>query len=318
VTRKGITLALKGLLTAAFVVAGIIFVVNQGDEFRQLQWPSALPVLFVAGGFIASVALRSLYNWLVARRLGSGVTASESFLISSVATAANLVFPVGAGVGLRAIYMKRVHGFPISHFAGSTIVFAVLNVLAVSTFALAILFLLPDVTGKNVRDLLALFLAPVVVAVAIAAAGRWRRDALPDDATDWLGRFRQGLLLVMRDRNLMVVSMAIVAANLLLACVVWTVALRDYLPETRLAEAFLIAASQVISGFISLTPGAVGFQELIGVYVGRSLDTLVVQLFAVLVWVRAVRMIAAIALAAPAALMLRKSKLRWSPPGAHS
>lgn len=308
-SRKGIVLALKGLLTAAFVVAGVAFAVNQGDEFRRLQWPSVLPVMLVAMGFVASVALRSSYNWLVARRLGSGITAFDSFLISSIATAANLVFPVGAGVGLRAIYMKRVHGFPISHFAGSMIVFAVLNVLAVSIFALVILFTLLDVDEENILKLLPLFLVPILAAVVVAGVSGSRRGIQAGDEGTWLIRFRQGLLLMMNDRKLMIASISIITANLLLACVVWAVALRDYLPGMRLAETFLIAASQVISGFISLTPGAVGFQELIGVYVGRSLDTLVVQLFAVLVWVRAVRTVTSIALAAPAAFILRRSRL---------
>ena len=85
----------------------------------------------------------------------------------------------------------------------------------------------------------------------------------------------------------------------------WAIALREYAPGIGLAEAFLLSASQIVAGFITLTPGATGFQEVAGLYVGRSFSATTTEIFAVLVWVRVVRTLVAIAVALPSGIILR-------------
>ena len=91
---------------------------------------------------------------------------------------------------------------------------------------------------------------------------------------------------------------------------VWTVALQEYAADISVTEAFLVAASQIISGYITLTPGATGFQELAALYVGQSFAATTTEIFAVLIWVRVVRIATAIAVAAPSAWLLRDTLSR--------
>ncbi|MDH5309634.1 MAG: YbhN family protein [Gammaproteobacteria bacterium] len=296
------------LLALLFCVAGLVYVSSEWDEFRHLQWPSPLPVTLVSLGFVLSLAVRSTYNWLVARHLGSGISAGESFLISSISTAGNLLLPVGAGVGLRAAYMKRAHGFPITHFAGGMIVFALLNLLVVSCIALLILIGVSGSAQGLSVSLLTMFAVPILLVLALTIIGKIRREMPSGSAGGWWTTFWQGLTLVVGDRRLVAVSVALVIANFVIACVTWTVALRDYSADIRIDVALLIAASQVISGFLNVTPGAVGIQEVTGLYVGRSLNTTVIELFAVLLWVRGVRLMTAIAIAVPSTIILQR---RW-------
>ena len=57
---------------------------------------------------------------------------------------------------------------------------------------------------------------------------------------------------------------------------------------------------------IALTPGGTGFQELAGLYVSNHTSTSLVELLAVLVWVKILRVILALALAVPSYLYIRK------------
>jgi uncharacterized membrane protein YbhN (UPF0104 family) len=298
------TTAIKTLLTLGFVGVGIAFVWQRKNEFEALDAPSAMAVAAVIGGYVVSVFLRSLYNTFAARRLGTALSVGESFMLSAVVTASNYVLPANPGAAFRAYYMKKVHDFPLTHFAGSTMVSLVITLLMMSLIAMLLLALIYTDIGYFRLDL---FLILPAVAVA-AGVGLLFRDStpMPDQGSKspW-SSFRSAYLHLVDDRGLVRLSLLLVGVNFVVASSVWVVALRDFAPELPALEALLLSTSQIVSGMISLTPGAAGFQEVVGLYVGASFQMSTVELFAVLVWVRLVRIITALLLAGPCALILR-------------
>ena len=106
-------------------------------------------------------------------------------------------------------------------------------------------------------------------------------------------------------RDLMLVAAGVVLANFLLASVALTAALRDAAPEVAVLEAFLLSASQIVAGLVTLTPGAVGFQEAAGLYVAKTFPATMAEVFAVLIWVRVVRIAVAGVLAIPSLYILK-------------
>lgn len=307
---------LKTALTIAFVGVAVLYVSTRKAEFMALDWPSSAAVLIVAVAYCVNVALVSAYNQIIAVRLGASITIAESFMLSAVAAAGNFLLPVKVGAGIRALYMKRVHGFPIGYFASGSIIFVAVSITVVSLTAMLLLVAIHQQQGYFRADLFLLF--PLVVVGAILGLILFRAN--PQDVSDehksWFAAFRGSLGLIMGDKKLVVAAIIIVAVVFLVAALVWTVALREYAPAISLSEAFLVAASQIVSGYITLTPGATGFQELAALYVGRSFTATTTEIFAVLVWVRVVRIITAIAIAAPSAILLRDRLSRTGTEGA--
>ena len=121
VRRRRLASVLKTFLTIAFLVAGIVYVAANLEEFRALSWPSNQATAAVVIGFVVSVGFRSLFNYFAARRLGAQLPLSESFMLSAIGTATNALMPASAGAAFRAWYMKRVHAMPIGYFASATI-----------------------------------------------------------------------------------------------------------------------------------------------------------------------------------------------------
>jgi len=298
---------LRSLLTLAFIGLGVAYVLTQQADFRALELPSTIAVLVVAAGYVASVFFRSLYNVFTARRLGTPLPILESFMLSAVVTASNSILPVNAGAAFRAYYMKKVHAFPLGYFASVTIVSFVITGLLMSLIAMILLVLIFLDLGYFRLDLF--IVLPVITVTASAGLLLRGEKSRPehDNADSLWGSFRSGYLSLVRDKRLVYVSLLIVTLNFVVASSVWVVALRDYAPEIAMSEALLLAASQIVSGLITLTPGAAGFQELAGLYVGASFQVTTVQLFAVLVWVRLVRLIASLLLAGPCAIALHRS-----------
>ena len=289
--------------TLAFIVGGIAFVARNAAEFSNLAWPSPHAVAAVAAGFAVSVFCRALYNYIASRGLGANLLLGESFMLSAVVTASNLLLPANPGAAFRAMYMKRVHGFPYGFFASSTLLYAIVTVLMTSLVGIFLLVLIQTRLGYARPDLY-VALPAIAAASGVALLLRGRRSAVSEESV-WTS-FASSYLRLVRDYRLVIASISIVALNFSVGACVWVVALQDYAPEIDVLEASLFAASQIVSGLINLTPGAAGFQELVGVYVGRSFSLSVVELFAILVWVRVVRSVAAISLGIPCAIALRR------------
>ena len=302
---RSVLAAFKVLLTLAFVVAGAVYVYVEWEEFRALEWPSYFAILVVAVAFIANLALRALYNVITARRLGTRLTMRESFMLSAVVAAGNLILPVKAGAGVRALYMKKVHRFPISYFASGGLIFLVASVVLVSMAALALLIVIYFSAGYFRLDLVILFPAIMIVSVAGLLLLRGSNVAPASSRNAWIGSFRSSLGTVLGEPKLVASAFVIVSLIFVFSSGAWTIALREYAPDVDIAEAFLLSASQIIAGFVTLTPGAAGFQELAGIYVGRSFSATTAEVFAVLVWVRVVRVAVAVAVAIPSAILLR-------------
>jgi uncharacterized membrane protein YbhN (UPF0104 family) len=299
----------KTILTLVFLSIAGFYIWLKKDEFRELDWPSAAAVLLVAAAFIINVALVSLYNLITTRRLGAHLTLKESFMLSAVVAAGNFLLPVKAGTGLRAVYMKRVHDFPISYFASGAVIFFIVTVFSMSLAAVCLLFAIYLKLGYFRVDLSILFPFVMIVSAGGVMIVRPTKEYQLGDDRSWLDSFRGSLLLMLGERKLVLAALAIVTTIFIVASLAWSVALREFAPNISVLEALLLAASQIIAGFVTLTPGATGFQELVALYVGKSFAATTTEIFAVLLWVRVVRVAVAIMVAIPSAIVLRR-KLR--------
>jgi uncharacterized membrane protein YbhN (UPF0104 family) len=299
----------KYVLTLVFILAGGFYVWARKDEFLALHWPSAYAIAVVAVAYVVNVFLTSVYNLMTARRLGANLMPGESFMLSAVVAAGNFLLPVKAGAGVRAIYMKKVHRFPVSYFASASLIFMLVSIFVISILATVLLFVIYRQQGYFRLDLSLLFPLIMVVSIVGVLAVRGSGGPAGDGQVSWLASFRKSMLVILREKRLVLASLTIVAAIFVVASVVWTVALREFAPEITHTEALLLTASQLVSGFVTLTPGAAGFQEVAALYVGQSFAATTTEIFAVLIWVRLVRIATAVLVAIPSMWLLQE-KLR--------
>jgi uncharacterized membrane protein YbhN (UPF0104 family) len=294
---------LKTGLTVAFIAAGIWFIEGRLAEFKTVALPTMTAVLAVIVGVIASIFFRSLYNYVTGRHLGAQLSLPESFMLSAVVTAGNVILPASPGATMRAVYMKRVHAFPYSYFASSMALYVVITTLLMSLLCVVLLLLIQSKLNYFRPDLL--LALPIIALIALLSLA-WRQGATTTEQsgdTSW-SLLRNSYLDLVKTRKLVLASVLIVISNVVVASVIWFIVLGDYDSNISSLEASLFAASQVASGLINLTPGAAGFQEIVGVYVGQSFAMTTVQLFAVLIWVRLVRVLTSVALGIPCAVAL--------------
>mgnify|MGYP001824424013 CR=1 FL=1 len=299
--RKNATF-FKSALTLAFIALGALYVARNIEELRAISLPSALAITVVIAGFVASVFFRALYNYFTSRHLGAHLSLSESFMLSSVVTAGNITLPANPGAAFRAIYLKKVHDFSYAHFASSTALFIIITTLMMSIFGLALVLLI-QIELDYFRIDLFLFLLAIALLTGLSII--FSKTRIPTNTGGIWSSFKSGYFDLTSAKRLILVCLLVVSSNFVVASAVWFVALRDYAPDLSALEAFLFSASQIASGLINLTPGAAGFQEIVGFYVGKSFSISAAELFAALIWVRVVRTLAAISLGSVCAVGLR-------------
>lgn len=301
----------KLLLTLAFVAAGAAYVWLRKDEFLALDWPSVTAILFVSGAFVTNIAIMAAFNAMVSRRLGAKISMRESLALSFVTSAANFLLPMRAGTGLRALYMKRVFRLSYSSFASTLVVFYLCNVLVASllgTLAVAVIFV--D-GGYFAADLFIAFPLIFLVSAAFVAFRRGRNADAGHDLP-WWARIREGYHEILGQSSVLLYAIGLVLLSFVVSTIAWHYALAEYIPAIQVPDAFLIVASQVLGGLVPLTAGGTGIQELAGVYVGHRLDMTIVNLFAVLVWTKLLRILIAVVAAVPAGIYISR---RMQDPG---
>lgn len=296
---------LKILLTLVFVAVGIYYVWLRREEFASLEWPSGKAIAIVGAAFIANICIMSLFNTLVARKLGANISMLESFALSMVTSAANFVLPFRAGTGFRGMYMKRVYGLSYSNFASTLVVFYICNIFIASllgTVAVAVVYF--D-RGYFALDL---FLSFPLIFLGSAAFIMLQRgqDASTQDHTPWWLQLWSGYRGILGEKSVILYALFLVLLSFAISTVAWHFALQEYIAGITAPDSFLIVASQVLGGLIPLTAGGTGIQELAGIYVGHRLEMTIVNLFAVLVWTKILRIIISVSASAPAAIYLRR------------
>ncbi|HEX2162507.1 MAG TPA: lysylphosphatidylglycerol synthase domain-containing protein, partial [Thermoanaerobaculia bacterium] len=208
----------------------------------------------------AMLALRGLINRELARPLGARLGVREAFELSTWTTVANHLAPLVGGTGMRALYLKRVHRLPYSHFFGLQAATYVLHFALAAAGGLAAIALLDLPEGTPAGPLAAAFAVVGVGGLAaVALAGRLPRPrslaglagvaGRVREGIERLGSVRRGRLLLWLALNLAASAGSIFASFALLAA------------PLGAAGALLVAALVAFAVLLSVTPAAFGVTE---------------------------------------------------------
>lgn len=293
----------KTLLTLAFIAIGIYYFWSRWEDFANLGWPSKYTIAIVGTAFVVNIYIMSLFNVLVSRRLGANILARESFALSVVTSAGNFLLPFRAGTGFRGMYMKKAFGLSYSNFASTLIVFYIANILIASLLGTVAVTIIYFDRGHFALDLFLSFPLIFLVSAALIML-RIGQEIDTEKEAPWWHQIWSGYRNILGNRSIVIYALSLVLVNFVISTIAWHSALQEYLPGISAPDAFLIVASQVLGGLITVTAGGTGFQELAGIYVGHRLEMTIVELFAVLVWTKILRILIAVVAAGPAAFYL--------------
>ncbi|HEX2252417.1 MAG TPA: lysylphosphatidylglycerol synthase domain-containing protein [Thermoanaerobaculia bacterium] len=256
-----------GLLALALLFAGAVYLYQRRDVLLQhLELrPAVLPLVVLFETVL--LVTRGLLTREVARPFGVRLRVVEAVNLSSWSTLANYLAPLVGGTGVRAVYLKRQHRLPFSHFLSLQMATYTLHFAITSALGLAALAVL-GLPGGAVARLLAVAFAGVgascllVLAAAprLAVPLRW----LPGRLARRLAPVLDGVVRLrgMRKGRLVALLLAILlasAASIHSAFALVGVPLAPW-------SALLVATVAAFSVVLSITPAAFGITESIIVF----------------------------------------------------
>ena len=292
-------------LIILFLAAALWYLWAHRDEIAELddlRWPELAVVALL---LVVNIGLRGFFTLQVLRPLDVHLRPREALCLAAVATMMNLLLPVGSGAAYRAFYLARVHQLTVSRFAATLAVFYLFMLFAATGLGLLatgwIFSTSIPVRPSVVAILLVLFASSALSIYAACRSAPWRRY-LPGRLADVADGWQQ----ISRSRRLTSTAILVVLVSSLTTAASFFFAFRAFGVPIDAPGGLLLMASQRVGDMINLTPGAVGFQELVGLYFGTMLQAKSAPLLVVLGAMRIVRILVAICLGLPSLMVLSR------------
>jgi uncharacterized membrane protein YbhN (UPF0104 family) len=297
-----ITLLAFFLAWAAWYVSGNV------EAFRpvlQITWLDALSLIVA---FLAIMTGNGLFIAVVAQAFRIRLASPEWLSLSLGSSFANYFLPFRGGTGIRALYMNRVHGFPVTRFVSTLGVMYLMHTVANGLLALIGMGLIAR-SGGPLNLSLALFFALVAIAGMAAMLIRFevRRDFHSFPLAQ-IAKLINAWQAVRADRRL-VTKLWVLMFAITLATIWQCHAAFGALSISLSWEGVLVyAASKNLASLIGLTPGSMGVVELTSIYLGTVLGYSTTDALSVQALIRAVA-IGSLLLLGPLALVYLRRRI---------
>ena len=285
--RSKLRTAVSVLVMAGLTAWAVYYIWTHKGEFKAAwSWkPEILVLLSLL--ILIQYALVGFFNQVVLKAFGLVLTFKEWYGLGIITTLGNYLIPPRGGAGFRAAYLKKRHGFPLTHFLSTFVVFNVLNLTGAALAGLAGLALVPEI-GADTGLVLTIFLA--------GAAGVGLLIMLMPIKAAWFDRPGMQVLARMiegwtaiksRPRLLFYMSLLVLLNGLVQGFIVF-LGYRASNVHLAPAPAVLITSLLLLSSFIAITPGGLGIQEAVLIFSTRIIGIAPAQSLAVAVIIRAV------------------------------
>jgi uncharacterized membrane protein YbhN (UPF0104 family) len=250
------------LMIVVLAVLGAYLYNNSAFLYSTLKlnpfWLGVLCLLTLGRCF-----LNSLSNQITLAELGANTKSGESFSLTSIASALQMLFPFNAGAVFRAVYLKRRYQLSYSHFLSTQIGIQILGILISCAAAMTTLLFIADVNNPAILSGILLSLVCFCSALVLILFPRIKRRN--HRLWDKLAMVSEGCAAIRQNRSLflklILLSIAKTACD---ALTFWCGSLSVGL-EVGIFGALALTSVASLAACFRVTTGALGtYEALIG------------------------------------------------------
>lgn len=301
-------------IVSVTIVAGFLgwagwYVYSNAESFSQLAEVSWMDGAILISAFLTIMVCNGIFISIVTEAFKIRLHSQEWLSLSFASSFANYFLPFKGGAGMRALYMNRLHGFPITEFVSTLSIMYLMHIVVNGVLALIGMMLIVANEGPANISLLIFFavislFGILVMAIDIKIGTDYQKFPMAQFSR-LLAAWRK-----VRQNRLLVFKLWVLMLALSLATVWQCHAAFNAASVSLPWEGVIVyAASKNLAGLVGLTPGSLGIVELMSIYLGSVLgygtaDALVVQGL-----IRAVAVVVLL-LAGPVALIYLRRRLQ--------
>jgi len=300
--RKAISLA----ILASFLFWVVWYVTGNIDKFAaigEVAWPDVFVLTVV---FLTILICNGMFIVVVASAFQIRLGSVEWLALSFASSFANYFLPFKGGTGLRALYMSKIHGFPVTKFISTLSVIYLMHIVVNGILGLVGMGLI-KLHGGHINMTVFIFFVLVsllgVLAITIDIDIKTRYERFP---MAQLRRVFVGWKKVRHDRAL--VGKLWLLMLVLTLATIWQckVAFEAVSISISSGGVLIYAASKNLAMLVSLTPGSLGVVEVFSIYLGTVLNYSTSDALLVQGLIRSVAIIVLLILEPVALLLLRR------------
>ncbi|MEM8678935.1 MAG: lysylphosphatidylglycerol synthase transmembrane domain-containing protein [Planctomycetota bacterium] len=283
--------------TLLLAVLAFLFVRRHWEELLKLRIVSWQALLVVAMLMGIRMTLRGCFQWQVMRALGCGISLRETLALNYAGMMMNMVLPAPAGFAFRAAHLKRFHDFPYAHFL-SALAALFVSFLAVSC-AVGLLGLGWIVAQGHAPHwgAIAILGSVLMACLATLCLPRQLPAGIPGAAR--LTRVLEGWATLRSSPSLIFGATTVVLLSIGVGAVAIYAAFHIYGFTVHPPEVLVFMASQLVGSLIKITPGALGYQEMLSAYFATGMSATSTQALAVFGMTRVINILVTTVLGLP-------------------
>lgn len=308
---------LSAIFVAGFLIWAARYVTGHWHEFSVIREVRGWHIAALIGCMLLILVSNLLFIRIALIGARTRLSVAEAGALVASSSFANYLLPVRSGAGIRAAYLWKRHGLPISTFLATIGIYSIMQVTINSAMGLAGMLLIALDNGRW-NSVAAAFFGGAAILGWLAIPLLGCLPSLPE------GRHLRHARGVMRYwielRNNRVTRMKLWGLSCLLGL---AVVMQSFLAFLAISaplsapELMVFSGAKNLGALAGLTPGGLGVQEAIAIYLGQTLGYTAPQVLAVQALIRGTTLIVLMALA-PAAFVYLRNRLAEpvSPPRA--
>lgn len=297
--------AISWIALTAFAALAIFYVYANWQELASVRLVTPAAACWVAVCMALRMTLRGFFQWQTMVALGCPISCGDALRLNYAGAMMNMLLPMPVAPAYRAAYLKRLHNFPFSHFASTVAALFVFYLAASCILGLVGLIMLQR-SGQPAPTAIWAVLIAVFFACGIPLLPkRWLSKVIPSSPR--LGRILEGWSQLMQNRRLLSLASLVVVLSIAAGIAALYFAFRAFDFQIGIPGSMLLMSSQRLGSLVKLTPGAIGYQEMVSVYFATALRLTTAQAVIVLGMTRCINILVAISLGLPSLWWLSHS-----------
>lgn len=287
----------KAIITAIVLGLFIWYFFNNKEQLKEIL--SINPLYLVPIVFIQYLTM--VFNGLFIKQIldvfEKRISLIESFYISTISSIGNYFGPFLGGAGVRAVYLKKKHKLPYSHFmatlSGNYVIVILLNA-ALGLVALA--FLQPNMKDVNTMISILFLLGMLMFSGLFITIGvpkslivRIKSNSKIPRVSKIISQMSEGWNEITSNKKLLLELSLLTVINFILSVLLVQVELAAIGLNLGLWNAVFYSVLGTVSLFLSFTPGALGIKEAVLVFASSIIGLTGAEIFALAVIDRGIR-----------------------------
>lgn len=251
----------------------VYYVVNNHENFSVLKNLKYFEILVLALLNFILLLINGIFSWYIYRQFNVNLGKVESVILSISTSFGNTIFPLRAGMGIQAVYLKKQYNFRYSYFASTIAGSYVINFFVIGM--LGIISMVIIYATKNIFSL-PVFLAFLALSAGMIFTVKFSKlllkvipfKGLKDKAETIL----EGWKILSKSPRKVLIMGIITTVNCLTIAILIFLQFK-FLEITKTSgdpimiwDSLFLSSFLVLSVFLNITPSALGIKEILLAY----------------------------------------------------